>query len=387
MKKTKIAIKDRELDKELEKFNRWLDTQTNKTLYRKYRIKRPLKPGHKKWVLQKVKTSLKKHIQKLPSKLTQADIKDWEEYCYQNYKNNGNISRFMAMNRLLTYLGHEDWTLKLPPVERKVFPTLTEEERTRYLQTLQKNCEGINITNIKDMTNTQIKCILNRGLVMIQATLEARPSEICKIETKNIDFERHKIILSDSKTHEMIIRMGMEDALIMTTQVEHAIKEWLKIRTQIQAKKPEDEKYLFIHPIGKYKGRKIEYNKILRTCKEIGVQANITSIKTNPYTLKRTEITRDCDRTNNIRIPQIRARHTNYNSTMRYNHKNTQDVIKYIHSEEYADQQHKIKTQLQTLAQKAAIGEIPIEIWKQLRSDLEMKKTSTKNEENLVGYS
>ena len=37
--------------------------------------------------------------------------------------------------------------------------------------------------------------------------------------------------------------MGMEDALIMTTQVEHAIKEWLKIRTQIQANKPEDEKY------------------------------------------------------------------------------------------------------------------------------------------------
>ena len=71
---------------------------------------------------------------------------------------------------------------------------------------------------------------------------------------------------------------------------------------------------------------------------------------------------------------------------MRYNHKNTQDVIKYIHSEDYADHQNQIKTQLQTLAQKAAIGEIPIEVWKTLRSDLEMKKTSTKNEENLVGY-
>jgi len=152
---------------------------------------------------------------------------------------------------------------------------------------------------------------MDRAIVIIQATLESRPSEICKIETKNIDFERHKIKLNDSKTHEMIIRMGMEDALIMTIQVEHAIKEWFKLRTQIQANKPEDEKYLFIHPIGKYQGNKIEYNKILRACKEIGVQANITSIKTNPYTLKRTEITRDCDRTNNIRIPQIRARHTN----------------------------------------------------------------------------
>ena len=386
MNEKKSTIKDQELDKELKEFSKWLDTQINKTLYRKYRIKRPLKPKHKKWIMQKIKTSLKKHIQELPSNLKQEDMQKWEEYCYQNYQNNGNISRFMAMNRLLTYLGHEDWKLKLPPVQRSIFPTLTEEERTRYLRTLNKNCEGINTTNIEELTNTEIKHIMDRAIVMIQATLESRPSEICSIETKYIDFERHKIILKDSKTHELIIRMGMEDALIMTTQVEHAIKEWLKLRTRIRAKKSEDEKYLFIHPIGKYKGNKIEYNKILRACKEIGVQANITSIKTNPYTLKRTEITRDCDRNNNIRIPQLRARHTNYNSTMRYNHKNTQDVIKYIHSEDYADHQHQIKTQLQILAQKAAIGEIPIEVCKTLRSDLEMKKTSTKNEENLVGY-
>ena len=114
--------------------------------------------------------------------------------------------------------------------------------------------------------------------------------------------------------------------------VQTNLSMFLKARQTIHAKQPEDERYLFIHPEDRYKGQAIEYNKVLRLCKAIGVEAGITSIRTNPYILKRTEISRDCDRNPNIRIPQIRARHADYNSTMRYNHKTIHDVIDYVRS-------------------------------------------------------
>jgi len=385
-KKQKCTIKDMELEKELKGFECWLSGQINKTLYQKYRIKKPLKKSYRKWILKKLKTVLKTHIGKLPSKLTKQDIGHWEERCYNKYENNGNLGRFQAMNKLLTYLGHEDWRLKLPPIERKIYDTITEDERERYINALNKNCEDVLGRDISDLNPREIKYIMDRAIVMIQTMLEPRPSEICNIETRNIDFGRHKITLRDSKTHEMIIRMGMEDALLMTPQVEEAIKDWQKIRKSIKAKRPEDEKYLFIYPYGKYKGEKIGYNKLLTVCKETGVKANIKSIRTTPYCLKRTEITRDCDRTNNIRIPQIRARHINHNSTMRYNHKRTQDAIDYIQSEKYGDSCLPFEVQVKKIAEKVVKGEIPLDAWQQLRADLEINRIDNKKRNYLAGY-
>ena len=184
----------------------------------------------------------------------------------------------------------------------------------------------------------------------------------------------------------MIIRMGMEDALLMTPAVEEAIKDWLKIRKKFDADDPEDDKYLFVYPYGKYKGEKISYNKLLKVCKEIGIEAKIKTIKTTPYCLKRTEITRDCDRTNNIRIPQIRARHTDFNSTIRYNQKTTNDVVDYLQSEKYDDTYLTPETKLKKLAERAVKGEIPLEVWQQLRADLQIGHPENKKKTNLVGY-
>ena len=386
-KKKKSTIKDiDELEKELRGFEKWLLTQINKTLYQKYRVKKPLKASYRKWIIKKINTVLKTHIGKMPSQLTKKDIEKWEEFCYSKYQNNGNLNRFMAMNKLLTYLGHEDWKLKLPPVERRLYDTLTEEERERYLNTINKKCEGILEKSYSQLKPREIKYIMDRAIVMIQTTMESRPSEVCDIEIRNIDFERHKIKLRDSKTHEMIIRMGMEDALLLTPAVEEGIKDWLKIRKKIDAKDLENDKYLFIYPYGKYKGEKINYSKLLKVCKEIGIEAKIKTIKTTPYCLKRTEITRDCDRTNNIRIPQLRARHTDFNSTMRYNQKTTNDVIDYLQSEKYNDTYLTPETKLKKLAERAAKGEISLEVWQQLREDLQLGRPENKKKTDLVGY-
>ena len=127
----------------------------------------------------------------------------------------------------------------------------------------------------------------------------------------------------------------MEDALNLTSLVIEAIKDWLKILNQFKANNPQENKYMFIHGAGKYKGRRIGYGKIRIVCKEFGVKANI-SISTTPYELKRTEITHDCDN-NNIGFPQTRSRHTSFKTTLRYNHKNTNDVTEYLKSEKYKD--------------------------------------------------
>jgi len=124
----------------------------------------------------------------------------------------------------------------------------------------------------------------------------------------------------------------------------------------------------------------------LRTCKEIGIKAGITSIRTNPYCLKRSEITRDCDRTENVRIPQIRARHTTYESTLRYNNKRARDVEDYINSEKYNDTSISVKKKIQKLAQKAASGEIPIEVYQRLRADLLIQQPEFKKVNDLIGY-
>lgn len=381
----RCTIKDEELEIELKAFECWLSKQHNKTLYRKFRVKKQLKQGYRTETRKKIKQTLMTHIGKLPKDLTKEDIDKWEEDCYNRYKNNGNLGRFQAMNFLLTYLGHEDWKLKLPVVEELKYDTITEDERERYIDTVNSNCENSLHKDVTDLTPREQKHIMSRAIVLIQTMSASRPSEVCKIETRDVDFERQKITLRESKTHELIIRKGMDDALLMTPQVEEAIQDWLKIREHIQAKKQEDEKYLFIYPYGRYKGEAIGYNKLLRVCKEIGVEAGITKVITTPYCLKRTEITRDCDRNENLRIPQIRARHTDFKSTMRYNQKQTKDAIEYIHSDKYGDAGLPLDMQKKKLAEKVVKGEITPEVYEKLRADLVINKIEHKKNE-LLGY-
>lgn len=88
----------------------------------------------------------------------------------------------------------------------------------------------------------------------------------------------------------------------------------------------------------------------------------------------------------NPKIPQIRARHTNINSTLRYNKKKTRDVFEYINSEKYGDAMVDYKSELQKLAEKAAAGEIPLETWQQLRTDLRIAEVEKKKGHDLIGY-
>ena len=137
--------------------------------------------------------------------------------------------------------------------------------------------------------------------------------------------------------HDFIVLVNMEDALFMPKIVEKALKDWLKIRENIKPEKPEYDKYLFLHPNNHMRGRKLAYWYVLRLCKKIGELAGMKDIVTTPLCLKRTEITRDFDHFQNFRIPQIRARHTNVKSTLRYCTKSYKDVVKWVQSERYME--------------------------------------------------
>jgi hypothetical protein len=71
---------------------------------------------------------------------------------------------------------------------------------------------------------------------------------------------------------------------------------------------------------------------------------------------------------------------------MRYNHKTTQDAISYLQSEEYDNSYLTTETQLKKIAEKAIKGEIPLEVWKQLRADLQIENIENKKKQDLVGY-
>jgi hypothetical protein len=71
---------------------------------------------------------------------------------------------------------------------------------------------------------------------------------------------------------------------------------------------------------------------------------------------------------------------------VRYNHKTTQDAIEYVQSEKYDDKYLTTETQLKKIAEKAVRGEIPLEVWQQLRADLQIGHPENKKKSDLVGY-
>ncbi len=96
-------------------------------------MRTPLKPSNQKQIVKKVKTAIKRDMNISPENRSYNDLKSWEDYCYETYNYNGNATRFIAINKFLTFIDREDWKLSTPPAEYRIYPTLTEEERTLYL--------------------------------------------------------------------------------------------------------------------------------------------------------------------------------------------------------------------------------------------------------------
>ncbi|HEC76825.1 MAG TPA: site-specific integrase [Thermoplasmatales archaeon] len=354
------------IKEEIISFKTWLDNQYNKNLYKKYRIKKPLSKTTKKNIIKWVRKILK-DIGKRPEEINEKDIMKYREMCLRNYEPNGINNRFQALNYLLKYLGHEEWRLKLVPTPRKRYETLNNMERKKLIETAN---------HMKP---------LDKAIIFLLLEGICRPVDIQNIKIKNIRFEEHKILLEQSKTGEYIKRRGDIDAIFMTPRIEEAIKEYLKIRKKILPRKKEYEEYLFLHPWNKNYGKPIGYEKIRKTLKKAVAMAQINK-KVTPYTLKRTEITREFDRGVNPEVIRIRARHRRIETTLLYDNKKEDEIANYLFSEQYNDDvtAFPIEEQKKILADRLIKGEITLEDFNKLLSVLE-KKSSIKKE-SYIGY-
>ena len=104
----------------IDDFEKWLRKQNNKTLYKRFRLRQPLKPSNQKQIVKKVKTAITRDMNIQPENLSYNDLKSWEDHCYETYCNNGNSTRFIAINKFLTFINKEDWKLETPPAEVRV---------------------------------------------------------------------------------------------------------------------------------------------------------------------------------------------------------------------------------------------------------------------------
>ena len=261
-------------------FERWLDHQINSLLFNRFMIIKPLNEITKDHIFKRVKTAIYKDMKTTPQDLSFFDIVKWRDMCCRNYETNGNLGRFMAMNKFLDYIGCDDWKLNLPHSVKKFNPTLNEEERCKYLKAINNYLPPLGRRKIENLTPRQLKGIMERAIVLLQTLTCCRPADIYKAETDNVNFKKHRIYVNESKTHEIIIRCNMEDVLYLPPIVERSIQGWIKIRKTFKAVKEENEKYLFIHPNNFAKGKRISYWAVQRLCKKIGELAGIKEVIT-----------------------------------------------------------------------------------------------------------
>ena len=97
-----------------------------------------------------------------PSNLTLFDVKEWKERCCEKYQLNGNLNRFYVINKFLEYIDCEEWMIPLLPVVSKVFPTLTEEEREKYINTIDKRYKPLGRRKISDLKPREEKHVMDR---------------------------------------------------------------------------------------------------------------------------------------------------------------------------------------------------------------------------------
>lgn len=345
------------INEELKDFKRWMDNQHDVSYYRKYGIKKLLGESTKHTRIVNAGT-ICKLIGKRPSKITEKDVERYEKICSKRYSPNSVKIYFVTLNKMLEWLGHPEWRLKTPVGIEREYPVFTDEERS-------------NITDVVKTLPAYEKAIMT---ILMEGV--CRPSEVVSIKLRNMRLKEHKIILSSSKTGRYITARNEEDVIYTTPAMETAIMEWIEERESITPRTRRDVPYLFISPYHGHRGKKIGYPTVWRLVKMICYEAGIDqNKKISPYTFKRTEITREFDRGVNPRVIQKRARHKDISTTLRYNHKIEKDIVDYLHSPQYTKEVEHLPfdEQVQLLAEKVVKGEMPWEIYQQIRSDLEQK--------------
>lgn len=206
-----------------------------------------------------------KWLDKPIEELTKQDLQRWRVYINQNYAQNGNIARVVAVNILLKFIGkHKHWKLPVPPPKKTNKIPLSSKQLDKFLEASEDD-------------------YLYHLIALLEIDGLLRPSEIAEIKITNIDFDTQRLFLDDTKTGDNYI--------ILSPRLQQAIEDYLKFKRPSSLE--EYKNYLLIIPPGrKLAGHNFsKRGGIVRDItKKIAVKANIRR-KVTPYVIKPSSIT------------------------------------------------------------------------------------------------
>jgi integrase len=262
---------------------------------------------------------MQKRINKPFEEITQKDIDEYVQYCYQNKKRNGNAIRFWSIRKFLKWAKRND--LEIPiiyPIDAGR-QALTSEDFNKIIQKLQ---------NLKPLHRVV-------GYALIDTI--RRPNEIRNIKIKNIQGDR---LTYDGKT-------GIKYC-IMSERLQKAIQEYIEIQRPLP-QAPEDDEYLILSDYGQYKGKHPNTRVLVdRIVKEIAMYSKI-KIPPNEtacaYLFKRTTITEQLDE-HPAKYVQFQAGHIKPETTMKYQRPRDEDIKRYVNIFEHKSEQIKRKSKI-----------------------------------------
>jgi len=240
-------------------------------------------------------------IGKKPCEITKADVDNWIIYQNDNgYKPNGIVTRIIALNKYLGWLGKTELAIKQPAWSKTYRRTITFDDIQKMLRTSRKMGAKYEL------------------IIRFITDLDCRGNEILSAKWSNIVGD--KFYFDDTKTGD---NYGF-----LTPKLCEVLEIWRHIRPK---PKPGHDDYILLGTCKNNIGEKYSvYSKtIITTIQKIAEQSKIGK-KVNPYDLRASVITEEFNHYINPKTIQRKARHRNQLTTQRYNRIDDEMVREYV---------------------------------------------------------
>lgn len=244
---------------------------------------------------------LHEHIQGEYTETTMLEFKTWSNI---HYKHNSRNNRINAWNQFLRWNGHPELQMKQCGFIDTNQYALTEEELDRLLEK----------TKDRPMDHIILLFLFDGAL---------RPSEIIDIRINRRD--GNLLYLDETKTGDKRI--------ILSPMLQDAWEEYLLYRPE---PKPGHEDYLLLKKGYKEEGQHFkDRGTIHDIIQSLGEETGLTKHIT-PYTIRRTSATLRLNKYSkydmgNPKLVQRLFRHTQFETTMRYDRTEDEDIQRYFH--------------------------------------------------------
>jgi integrase len=224
--------------------------------------------------------------------ITPDDTMDYKIYCYDNFKQNGNVGRLNGLNNFVDgFLNKPDLRVTAPKSIQVNKVILNDEELERYINSADTPLE--------------------RLIAVYQVDGLLRPGEFANLKISLHDIENQIVYIDQTKTGNR--------SIIFTPRMIKVYNNYLKVR--VPPKNKEHNDHLMIIDKGSSYGKPITFRAdfIWRHTKQIAFKADFTR-SVYPYLIKSSAITESFNKQINPKIIQRQARHKRIETTLRYDH-------------------------------------------------------------------